>query len=1170
MPSNNQAFFAPLTGLTGAVLYFVLAGSPTQRGTSATLASAAQGRAPAESITVVYGKPDTSPAGFHKGADLLQRFRDSSDGQRPTERYELDVLMMTVPDPMDSHLDWMFDAYLEAIRRALETQLYATYDFWLPWTDSLSAACGRRKAWKQCPGVMLFQRYDSATSATKLRLVYLVGEIPTSGIRSPAFRLALAERDTILADTKRYRPPPSTPADSAPWHTLKIIGPSFSGSALSLRHALESAHTTLTVQMISGSATAITPSILRDSLRRWAYFATVHNNATLDAAFRWQVLKNLRLSADRVAMLSEGATEYGVSQGARADTAPPKVADTTQRPQPTRLSISFPYDIGSLRTAYQRATPAAVATPGNPVPKVSVPLDDPGPRENPPVMSNLTAPAVDQTLDAITQTMRDREVRLVGILATDIRDKLFLVTELRSRIRDLQFFTYESNVLLGRRDPDGALRGMLVVSTYPLVPSEQESATPGRGRRWYFTSDGAEGVYNATLFQLGADTSVIDYAPVPRDGDTTRHGPPVWVSIIGNTGITPLAVWQPPGGSTYLQPMRAPPRLFCGASAAGYDRHPPLVLPFYLTIVVDLLGLTALFVRRRRRDQTPRIERDLYRATLLFALAGISTVLAELTAATRLHLLIASRVISGLTFVLAALLLWQAVVLVARALKRFGIDEAPRMTWDLAGRVILCPIAAFYALATLGVVFSLESAVCSLAGLRLVSGYSVDLSSGLSIFLPLLFAGSALGAWSVWQRWARSLACAFTPFERWSVCFSTPPNVADGRVHAFIRRTAPVRAHMERATPKRGDAGLLLVLLVAAVLFYLKFEGSIADIETAFSSRRAQVFNTVLEFAIIGCVAGTVWVTYKATRIWRALQYFLAGIRNSPLLAAFERISPLVARTINRTVLDFSDADGTVDFNDVRWIHLRALAVAASADLASIAPIDLTEITGNAAPPDLDRRDRCDRDDTYRVFTQLYTAAATLWRFEPTSADICVALKAVERDAASRPADAADDTESAMAGTVSYVVRHSFPTNARLWMRAAEEWLAAQIVDYIGCVLRYIRRLTLLVGCVLVIAVALVSSFPFYPQSYFQSVVLATLVGTTLALVLILTSVNRNEVLSRIVGSRPGHVSFDRSLLGNLAVPGLLLALAILGSIFPGIHDVVASWISPALGATGK
>ena len=148
------------------------------------------------------------------------------------DKIPLQVLIATVPDPYDSHLDWSYDAYIEALEKAFTDAGYLQDRFWLPAaTDSVEfpPTCKRDSyaARDKEPGVILFRSRSKAS----LALLYLVGELPTSGIHKDAFANAVDE-------WRKLESLPLFRMDAA--HTLRIIGPAFSGSVRSLQLALDS------------------------------------------------------------------------------------------------------------------------------------------------------------------------------------------------------------------------------------------------------------------------------------------------------------------------------------------------------------------------------------------------------------------------------------------------------------------------------------------------------------------------------------------------------------------------------------------------------------------------------------------------------------------------------------------------------------------------------------------------------------------------------------------------------------------------------------------------------------------------------------------------------------------------------------------------------------------
>ena len=80
---------------------------------------------------------------------------------------------------------------------------------------------------------------------------------------------------------------------------------------------------------------------------------------------------------------------------------------------------------------------------------------------------------------------------------------------------------------------------------------------PRRGRYIHFPSEDAEGIFNATLAILDRRDAMVDYS-VPFAATPRRKMPPLWVGVVGNTGIWPLAFQTlPPQALTNLMAVEA-------------------------------------------------------------------------------------------------------------------------------------------------------------------------------------------------------------------------------------------------------------------------------------------------------------------------------------------------------------------------------------------------------------------------------------------------------------------------------------------------------------------------------------------------------------------------------------------------------------------------------------
>lgn len=534
--------------------------------------------------------------------DLIDEFFASAKKQR--QRYSLNALIAIVPDPIDSHLDWAYDGAIEAIRRAEERSNHVIDRFWLPWQVADSTALRGISSdevapWRRHPGVMLFRGADPAHHT--LSVVFLVGEVPTGGIHKEALLEALRERDSVLSDA-------SFAVDFDTRAIIRLVGPVFSGSAVSLADVLRSwlqktSHSAVRrIEIVSGGATSSSNRlILGDPPLR--FHATVFPDAALQEVAQ-AAIDDLGIDRSHVALLTEGTTQYGQSQiqiqtaGSRAQT--PKATNDSEP-----IEITFPSNISSLRTEYARHPPAL--QDGEPAPVARLPLtlaDSSRFAEVPAAVSYLTPASTELVLNEIARTLIAHRVRVLGIVATDVRDALFLASEVKRRVPDLQLFMYQSNVLFQRPEYASALRGTLIFSTYPLLAENQAwNRTATNRERLFFGSEIAEAIYNATLLQIDSSVALVDYAPPLLDMAASR--PPIWVTVVGRNGISPVMTASPPtpDDARYVWPRYAP------STPTGQETSDPSPGSTLQLLLLDVITMAAMWFLDRQAHGGTRVRR---------------------------------------------------------------------------------------------------------------------------------------------------------------------------------------------------------------------------------------------------------------------------------------------------------------------------------------------------------------------------------------------------------------------------------------------------------------------------------------------------------------------------------------------------------------------------------
>ena len=1245
-----------LLGTGGVAALTLLALGAANRGTLAGK-PAAQGEPHGSAPRAGAGSRADPADGEGPGSSLLARYLgvdDTATRQRIGSGYTIGVLIATVPDPVDSSLDWAFDTYVASIRAAYEASGYVLDGASLPWFDATGSLRQRGPdedvaRWETTPGVMLFR--NASPRADSLRLLYLVGETPTGGVAKAALAAALKERAELLR--------PGRFGALVHPREIRVVGPVFSGSAVSLRLVLESWLATHRddrdgVRLLSGTATSrgnleeLTGSQRADpgcsdmgkplADGEVCFAATVH----CDDDLRWLLLDTLaRLEPSpgvdapgdaapeegrgnvhpvRIALLEEASTVYGqtASQG-------PGKADATAALTPALLaqpilSIPFPMNISSLRTAYaENPQPAQQAGAPAAAPDSRVPLSLQEQGHHKGVFapaSALTTSYLDLFLGQVVATIADRNINLVGIVATDIRDKLFLAGEIRKRLPGVQLFTLESNTLYLWPEYNDAFRGMLVFSSYPLyhrnqlwVPSAGRSPGPARSRgvsgtaREHdhepgaasatptmpmprFSSDGAEGIYNATLLQLDA-TRLVDYAPpTGAFGAANDHRPPIWMTAVGRTSFLPLRLAPAPAQTkAYLVPGPA------GMSRSSWQRLP---MPLILQAAIVLLGIPSivppavfLLNRARRRRRTvaappdlpgatgaahgpPSLERvsldlhhEIYAGALFLTLGNIFLP----------ALLMATGYFRGfetpflLTVLLAALLAVLGVAAAAAGvgaagivIRHFGAGRRfaatlrpPAGSWREYGMWHV-ELLARAGIVGMGIWLSLRyyqflREVAALANAQESAGrtaigplllfyqHLVQLDSGLSPLPPLLLIGLILAAGYSWNLRRIQLLRAGTPFERALAALPAPEGW--GEIATDVHR---VRRRLARVVPDAGALALAVATAATALFLWPRFGWSLETLVLGGHHHGLSAFDLLLRLGVLLAVGTIPWGVYRFFSVWSAFHELLRRLALTPLVAAFDRLPAGISRLSGLLWADPAGSPRLAAAAGTAWRQLRAVPrveLDAIDRLLDPAPTDRLGNLLDWSAAGSDAGDRPSAAFLAAVAGELMPRVSTLWDGS-TAGD----------GPAGKPADG---------GPVG-------SPHAR-WQARAEEFLAVQVVGYVEHVIGQLWSLAVVLLVSVALVATLVASYPFGPQALVRLVFMVALSGAAALFIGATVQMSRDEVLSHITKTDPGKITWDVNLVAKLVLFGLGPLAALVGSQFAGIRTALTSWIQPLLEA---
>ena len=1215
---------------------------------------------------------------------------------------DFQFLVALLPDPVDSHIGWLFDPFLEALERAAEAAGYALDRFRLPWGSSASAraqctgevtasgtkkpsACAPLLVHEREPGVLIFRPTKAPEGENaQLFVVFLVGETPTGGVQKLAFAKAL---DRI--------------AECQP-ASISILGPTFSGSARSLAISLEdwrrenggwmqgnaswrvaqerlqqmqlevcrkeeicpllpargrieerqcreygewcrsqeaaAAQPITPFRIVSGTATSFPVAELRRVGPDGAgasFFATVISDDVVFRKFVGEYIEGrLGAPADRIALLIESNTGYGqalsrlgstpttarqptptaarnVAAEAReippGDAGSPTVpAGAAPTPSPTAsptpageaeiLRLPFPMYIAGARSAWEKIKEEP--TPGVPSaarPRLQVELDEN--REPPDLLPQMypgmTGPAVELVLSNILATISRKQIKYVGVLASDTRDKIFLVNQIHQYCPDVRVFTFENDLLYAHPQFYTTMRGMLVASTYPLFTRTQPWTGKTEGKRLQFSNSGAEGIYNAVLALLALTApdnaySMVDYGPPQVDFDRAKRvlkgprQPPIWISAVGNGGLWPVAQFEAdPDGQLYVQWRDwgwTTPDLEMG-SVWSAEVVWSLVSAFSVAAAVWYLGMQAwwhapawrvLGWRAPNRSvfwprASHRVAQQVYTilsfgALLLLYLYQSSFFYVRSEAVGQLG----RCVIQATVAILLAVVLDALVVLAFRPAPKVSraIGRAGLATLIVAGTVYFFRVRLDDPSKWLPLHPLFAGVPDPLTQLMLDYERVLNLESNLSPLLPATFVAF------IWFLWGWCQLTRLSLMERAQTSNPLPKandldRASFGAAQEQIRRVIvrPIR-NLRIWLAGLVWAGVCVVLWAS---FLPTFEGRCFD----------HVFEVGFLFASIAIVVASA----HAFSLWVEVHRLLERLSVHPIAVALGALPERVSRRMHESFYAYIPSIDDQEFVFRWWQRLRrrfnALPQGSfdeklEEDTAGELTQSLATDSACAEAALIDARDgaRCKEGEAPNETLQ--------GSFDGLAERLVKPLEeawgrgVLERDGQTAPAK--DDSEARKSGTETQKDGkkgdgEAATDPAKAWLLDAQGFVATQMVTYVGRVFAHIRNLLAFVTVGLLLLLLTVPSYPFQPQRLLNMFVWGLVLVVVSGALYVSVQMNRSEVLSRMTGTPPNQVTVNRTLIRDLAIYGGLPLLSLLATQFPAIGGSLFSWVEPALRA---
>jgi hypothetical protein len=1076
-------------------------------------------------------------------------------------------------------------------------------------------------------------------------VVFVVAEQPTGGISDVEFENALRWMEVLRAN-----------------HTdepLRILGPTFSGSLPSLARELEAKtipqspsrvlvnvfqQYSCGILIYSGSTSS------EGSVRWFQLFLARHEglrNAgpNQEARLRFRTLyESDSLMTDRflcylhhegyqlgkVAILSEDETAFGrePSRESGKSAQPGSVGNKTSpahsgcwdqaNPEESPIYLYYPRDIATLRSAYEQQSIFSAGKPqGNaPTSTLRGDLSEPASSEHDTVRTyagQLTPLGQESVLFGIANVLNAKYIEFVILRSSNTLDQLFLSEFLRRSYPGGRVVIDGSDLLFRRGMQGASLRGVLLLSPYPLLSWTQDSIPKfhGSSSRSYrvFDQDATEGLYIAARELLDpsgvtASVPVSDYAP-PRwalkDGDYVENRrPATWLAVVGHRQFWPVAVLnsytqsegpnrdpEGAGDLSLLAPEVFPPS--GGSSQASWFHKARLPGEMVGLLAICLMlgvfhvcccwkgSITRSPRLRAYFAPTPRVQHLVlvFLGSLIIGCLGmllafsLKSGLRSLTTRSAVSAFVTASALVVFGF-LACLTNYSLPVLSA-AVSR---DESIRIVWWRPLALWLWPLLLIM-LSLLRYYFLTSRLDAS--NLQPTFWRIVYLRSGVSPLLPQVLLLVGLYAWFWFSLQGLSLFGADRPVlprKKDLPEFDVPAGPELDRQSEDGHKIKAFRMFSREDAGDHIEAASLPLTLsyLKSLAFFLLFTTTASGLALGGFSLRSlgdRHFGTLIFLGVCLCIAILLADALQFLRTWsrlRQLLVFLDRLRLRRTLEALKGLSWDSVWKMSGNVLEQRYHLISRQFESMRNLKNT---------LDAWNPTATAEIRGRDAT--LEQLKKCEGQGSR--FAEWYvnlcdpadvppvTDITPLQNFQEELAATagCVMKQLIvpawQRETQSLVLKVGSSGEAPHDENDKKRDVHNSADAVKTPVQAAEEFFLLPYLGFIQNTMGRIRSIAMSILALFVAATLAVSSYPFDPLPVIGAIFLTTFALFGATVIFVYAGIHRDATLSRITNTRPGVLGFD--FWARLFAFGVGPSIGLLTTLFPSITDFVVSWLQP-------
>ena len=837
----------------------------------------------------------------------------------------------------------------------------------------------------------------------------------------------------------------------------------------------------------------------------------------------------------------------------------------------------------------------------------------------------LTPLAQESVLQSIVDILRENHIEFIVLRSTNSLDQIFLSQFFRRAYPEARVVIDGADLLFRRGAEGSSLRGVMLLSTYPLITSQQDwtpllltTSRPISGESFrIFEQDVGEGLYIAARERFRnrrvPDVPIGNYAPpawaLGAKDDRDNQLPATWITVIGQHQFWPVAVLNSHtlGQRQATEPTTLP-TFFEHSDETGPAGGEPQPMRFPAEFVVLLIAcmvwscLHLLWCSRGSISPVTSSFKLAYFAPLFrpehSSLIAFSSLMPALAAA-------AASSSGLLTWSLGC---WRGAILAISTLAVLGFSyfacrnnyELPPLAairkgecpypkkWQHRAAIVAGLLLLTFLLLNLALAYSLKIYDYTLfPGLSLANRIptywrSVHLLSGVSGLLPQLLLIAGLYAWCWYSLRGLALFGKDRPLLPKEEDLPILPDLPDasGSDGPSLREPVPQESNRKRIMPmfSREIAGdpveafalplgkcywrlLFPAVLCIALIFGLMLQG--VALRTLGEKRFGLVMFVWLSFCMAIILADTaqLWLT------WQGLRPLLMYLDRLPLRRTLSALKGLCWGTIWALTSNSLEERYRIvsrQFESLR--HLENCLKKPVSQLPSREKIAvLTKISD------------CNRQG--RILAQWYASfyprrrlasietVEPLRKFQEELAAMAglvmtkLLMPAWQLETHSLILDRTQPGKEAAPET-----RHKYvipvASDVAAYVSAAEEFFLLPYLGFIQNILGRIRTIVLGSLFLFIASTFAVSSYPFDPLPVLGGMFLMVFSLTGGTVIWVYAQMHRDATLSYITNTRPGELGGKFWI--QLVTFGAGPLLGLLTTLFPSITDFLSSWILPS------